>query len=137
MAESVSGLDNIQEGYIWRVGTGENINIYTDPWIPSSPGRKIVSPRGCNLYSKVSQLISPITGQWDEVLIREVFFSVDVNRILQIPLNTNGFEDFIVWNFTRHGRYTMRSGYYIQWRHQFGPRAAQMALPGSAASNPV
>jgi hypothetical protein len=38
---------------------------------------------------------------------------------------------------TSHGRYTVRSGYYLQWKHQFGPRANQLALPGTSANNPV
>jgi hypothetical protein len=57
-----SGIATFKQGYIWRVGTGENINIYTDPWIPSSHNRKILSPRGLGVYTKVSQLICPITG---------------------------------------------------------------------------
>jgi hypothetical protein len=38
-------------------------------------------------YSKVSQLIDVNTGLWDEALIRDLFFPVDVTRILQIPLD--------------------------------------------------
>jgi hypothetical protein len=52
----------------------------------------------------VAQLIDPITGQWDEDLIRSIFYISDVNRILQIPLNNHGFDDFIAWQFTKHGR---------------------------------
>jgi hypothetical protein len=60
-----------------------------------------------------------------------------MNRILQIPVNDHGFSDFVAWSFTSHGRYTVRSGYHVQWRHQFGDLAGQLALPGSSATNPV
>jgi hypothetical protein len=40
----VASIPTFKQGYIWRVGTGENINIYTDPWIPSSPNRQIITP---------------------------------------------------------------------------------------------
>jgi hypothetical protein len=105
--------------------------------VPSSPSKKVVSPRGMAVYTKVSELISPITGTWDEPLLRSLFFGVDVSRILQIPINNHGFDDFLAWSATSHGRYTVRSGYYLQWRHQFGGFANQLALPGSSANNPV
>jgi hypothetical protein len=65
------------------------------------------------LYTKVSQLIDPTTSSWDEDLIRSIFCTVDDKRIMQIPLNTNGFGDFISWKYTKHGRYTVRSGYHL------------------------
>jgi hypothetical protein len=58
-------------------------------------------------------------------------------RFKQIPLNNRGFDDFVAWGFTKHGRYTIRSGYYLQWKHQFGASANQLALVGSSALNPV
>jgi hypothetical protein len=64
------------------------------------------------------------------------FLTVDVNRILQIPLNSQGFDDFIAWSCTKHGGYTvMRSGYHLQWQNQFGAFAGQLALPGSSGTN--
>jgi hypothetical protein len=62
---------------------------------------------------------------------------VDVWHILEIPINNQGFEDFVSWHYTKHGRYTVHSRYHLQWRHQFGPSAGQLALPGSSALNPV
>jgi hypothetical protein len=55
----------------------------------------VVSPRAGALYTKVSDLISPLTGQWDDQLLREMFNEVDVGRIILIPLNNQGFGDFI------------------------------------------
>jgi hypothetical protein len=85
------------------VGNGERINIWDDPWILSSPNRKIISPRGGSVYTKVNELISPVTGQWDEDLLKDLFGDVDVWRILEIPLNNQGFAYFIAWHFTNHG----------------------------------
>src|SRR6266540_2085416 len=28
------GVELLKEGIVWRVGSGESINIWTDPWIP-------------------------------------------------------------------------------------------------------
>jgi hypothetical protein len=63
------GIAAFKRGYIWRIGMGENTNIYTDPWIPSSHNRRIESPRGLGVYSKVSQLICWVIGNWDVPLL--------------------------------------------------------------------
>jgi ribonuclease HI len=133
----VAGLSTFKRGYVWRVGTGEKIDIWRDPWIPTSPNLRILSPRGNAIYTKVSELIDPVTEQWDEDLLKDLFSTVDVGRILQIPLNNRGFDDFVAWGFSKHGRYTVRSGYYLQWKFQFGATTNQLALPGSSALNPV
>jgi hypothetical protein len=69
--------------------------------------------------------------------LNDLFNPIDVTRILQIPIGTHGFEDFISWHFTKHGLYTVRSGYHLQWRHHFGPSTGQLAIPGASALNPV
>jgi ribonuclease HI len=133
----LAGLTTFKRGYIWRVGNGEKIKIWEDPWIPSSANRRILTPRGGAIYTRVSELLCPITGQWDETLLNGLFNPIDVTRILQIPISTQGFEDFISWHFTKHGQYTVRSGYHLQWRHQFGPSTGQLAIPSVSALNPV
>jgi hypothetical protein len=119
------------------VRDGEKINIWRDSWIPTSANRKVTTVRGTTLLTKVSQLIDPHTGQWHEVLVHDIFNSLDAWRILQIPLNPNGFSDFIAWALTKHGFYTVRSAFHCQWHHQFGGVAPQMSLPGASAANPV
>jgi hypothetical protein len=98
-----------QKRFSLLVGNGEKINIWCDPWIPSSPDRKVISPRGGAVFTRVSELIEPITGQWDMSLLHSLFGEVDVHRILQIPLHRQGFDDFNAWDATSHGRYTIRS----------------------------
>lgn len=50
------------------------------------------------MVSKVNDLIDPMTGRWDDDLIRAIFNPVDATRILQILLNYGAFEDFIAWH---------------------------------------
>jgi hypothetical protein len=81
----------------------------------------------------LNDLIDPLTGQWDVSLLATLFNPADANRIMQIQ----GFNDFVAWNFTSHGRFTVRSAYRSQWRHQFGASAGQLALSERSAINPV
>ena len=73
---------------------GKKINIWTDPWIPSSENGMVISPRGTTILTRVSDLLNPITGAWDEQILIENFYSADVGRILQIPVNTQSFDDY-------------------------------------------
>ena len=77
------------------MGTGKKIDIWRDPSIPSSVTRKVITPCGVVMLSKVEDLIVPHIGQWDEILIRDNFSPVDVQRILQIPLHVQGMDDFV------------------------------------------
>ena len=35
-----------KRGYIWRIGDGNDVNIWTDPWVPASLDRKVVTKSG-------------------------------------------------------------------------------------------
>jgi hypothetical protein len=97
----------------------------------------VISPRSGAVYAKVCELISPGTSQWDVELLNELLCTPDKERIMQILINNKGFKDFVVWSHTKHGRYTVRSGYHTQWKHQFGPNVVHLAAPSVSAMNPV
>lgn len=99
----VAGIQTFKRGCIWRVGSGSHINLWEDPWIPSSATRKLITPRGGIMLTRVEEIIDPHTGHWDEDLIRNVLSPVDAHRILQIPLNVEAVEDFVAWHHTRSG----------------------------------
>jgi hypothetical protein len=69
------------------VGDGSQIDLWDDQWIPSSLTGKVLTSTGINIYTKVQQLIHPITGEWDEDIIRSIFWLVDAEQILPIPLH--------------------------------------------------
>jgi hypothetical protein len=77
------------------VGDISDINIWNDPWIPTSLSRNIITTRGNVVYTRVSELIDLVTRTWDEALLRSIFLLVDVNQILNIPLGVGMMEDFL------------------------------------------
>lgn len=108
----LQGIDVVKQGYIWRVGDGTNINIWRDPWIPRPWSRRVITPRGASLLTHVNELLCPITGAWDEQLIRETFCAEDARYILQIPVR-EGVQDFFAWHFDPKGVHSVRSAYKL------------------------
>jgi hypothetical protein len=92
----------VKKGYIWRIGTGESVKKWEDPWVPRIWDRKITTPRNRNLLERVAELISPVTGTWDEQLVSDTFCASDVRLILNIPVRTD-VDDFIAWHFDTKG----------------------------------
>jgi hypothetical protein len=45
----------------------------------------------------------------------ERFIPGCVTRILKIPLAIGMMEDFVSWNYTTTGIFTVRSAYHIEW----------------------
>jgi hypothetical protein len=118
----MAGLKTFRRGCIWRPGSGSTINIWTDHWVPSSPSRQVITPRGNCVLSRVEELIDPITGRWDEGLISEIFSEADVTRILRIPLPNFGQSDFIAWHLNKTGCFSVKSAYHKEWRAEFRRR---------------
>jgi len=63
------GVELLKEEIIWRIGNGSSVNIWSDPWLPRGHTRKLATPRGRSLLTRVSELIDPQTESWDEQLI--------------------------------------------------------------------
>jgi hypothetical protein len=130
------GVNTLKKGYIWRVGDGSKINIWNDAWIPGSHDRKIVTRRGHNLLTHVSDLIDPITDRWDEELVKQTFWSIDIGRILAIPL-TDSMEDFIAWHYNKNGVFSVKSAYHVEWDFQHGQKLRRTNGVGNSTVNPV
>jgi len=112
------------------VGDGSQINILEDHWIPGSHNLKVLTPRESNLLSKIEDLIDPTTGNWDENLVKGLFWEVDANRILHIPL-VQGREDVVAWHHTQNGYFSVGSAYHVQWLHKFRASNAHQQAGGT------
>lgn len=124
------GSECFKRGYIWRVEDGSQIKIWENCRIPSSHSLKILTPRGNNLVTNVEELINPVDGNWDEEMIRDMFWPVDIHRILQIPL-VSGREDFVAWHFNSNDLFSVRSAYHQQWMHKFSGNLIQEQASGA------
>jgi hypothetical protein len=58
------GLELLKHGVIWRVGNGENIRVWRDPWILRDANHLPRSPQGRCRYRWVADFILP-DGTWN------------------------------------------------------------------------
>ncbi|EEC66671.1 hypothetical protein OsI_32959 [Oryza sativa Indica Group] len=107
----LKGIQLLRKGVIWRVGNGEHINIWSDPWLPRDM-RFVTTRRGASLITRVCELIDPTTGQWDIELIQQIFNENDAKIITRIPLR-EGQEDFIAWQPDTKGIFSVKSAYKL------------------------
>jgi hypothetical protein len=91
----LKGINLLKEGLVWQIGNGEQVKMWSDPWIPRQGSRIPITPRHQNLLTRVQELIDPITGDWDEVLVRNTFWDVDAYEILKIPIRDD-FDDYLL-----------------------------------------
>lgn len=119
------------------MGSGHKINIWEDSWIPSSCSRKIITFRGNCVLTRVHELIDPVSGAWDEALVREIFWPVDADRILQIPIYQDDTEDFVAWHLTKSGIFSVKSAYYRQWEDNYIDSNPGPMYGGGSAQHPV
>ena len=96
----------------WQVGSGENIYIWKDKWIPNPSTYQVISPRTLLPEDAiVNVLIDADHGTWRSDLVRELFLNFEADIILSIPLSTRMPGDKLVWAATPNGKFTMKSVY--------------------------
>ncbi|KAA3468713.1 reverse transcriptase [Gossypium australe] len=94
-----SARELIEDGMLWRIGKGDRVNIWNDPWLPG---------RENDILSGQEIRIRWITVNQ---LIRNLFDEDTASRILSIPISGSSLEDTLVWKFEGSGTYSVRSGY--------------------------
>ncbi|KAK4425122.1 hypothetical protein Salat_1706100 [Sesamum alatum] len=98
----------------WRVGNGESIHIWVDRWVPSSTDFcPKLKPTGYDESSRVASLIDHDNGGWRVSTIRSLFYPLDVEAILTIPLGRTVDEDSLIWHFKLNGRFSVRSAHHL------------------------
>jgi ribonuclease HI len=108
----LQGLQLLKEGVIWRVGTGEHIKVWTDPWTPRGRTRRPCTPDGLGEDLKVEDLIDPMSNQWDLEVLQGLFYEEDVKDIMKIPI-CRGMEDHVAWHPDKKGLFSVKSAYHL------------------------
>lgn len=63
--------------------------------------------------TRVSDLLNAQGDDWDHAKIDDMFSTDDACDIKQIPVGGQGVEDFLAWNFSKDGVFTVRSAYHL------------------------
>jgi hypothetical protein len=113
----LEGIKLVKRGMIWRIGNGQSVNIWNGPWVPRGLTRQPCSHRGQHIIQWISELIDPMSGAWDEELVRQTFQSKDTLIILAIPV-CEDFEDYIGWYFDTRGIFSVKSAYKVQMDYE-------------------
>lgn len=71
------------------------------------------------MVSKVSDLLLPDRKEWNEHLVRELFSELDADDILHIKILRWDGNDFLAWNWTTNGLFTVRSAYKLRRQEDF------------------
>lgn len=108
----------------WRVGTGNEIKIWEDPWIPIPSRFRIFSTKlmGCNI-TLVNQLVCQQSHTWNFPILKSIFSEWEVDVIVS-SLSIRKPEDKLIWHFDKKGKFSVKSAYQIAWRWQSGEVAA-------------
>lgn len=77
-------------------------------WLPRDFNMRPITSISDNPPQWVSQLILPSEASWNREKIMETFITIDVDRILSIPLCTRQMDDFCSWNFEKKGIFIFR-----------------------------
>lgn len=125
----------MEQGIIWRIGDGSSVWIWEDPWIPAGLSRRLRTPRGNTLLTKVSELIDPVTSSWDVQLVKDLFWEEDVVNILAIPMHTER-DDIVAWHFDTKGCFSIKSAYHVLEDRAENMRVRQRGEASSIANNP-
>lgn len=108
----VRGIQALKHGLIWRIGNGQQVNIWLDPWIPNAATRRPSMPKGHSILTRVSELIDPVSMSRDEELVRDTFWENNAKLILAIPVRVEQ-EDFLAWHFDSKGILCVKSAYHV------------------------
>ncbi|XP_074352648.1 putative mitochondrial protein AtMg00310 [Apium graveolens] len=104
--------DLVISGSRYKVGSGESIKVWTDPWLPDDEGPLLLAPAHSELQNiMVSSLLCPENNRWDMDVLQDIFAERDIQRILRIPRGSGSNDDSWMWIDDEKGLYTVKTGY--------------------------
>lgn len=108
------GRDLLREGLVWRIGDGTRINIHHDAWIPRSGNMKPLGQVFIPGVIKVADLLTADGTNWDTARVDAMFSPDDATDIKQIAVGGPATEDFLAWNLTKNGMFSVKSAYHLR-----------------------
>ncbi|XP_074283704.1 uncharacterized protein LOC141608241 [Silene latifolia] len=98
----------LREGFAWKFGDGNLINIKNDDWILGT--KPNLKPKFRSHPITFADLLLDST-HWNKQIIFKFFETVSARQICSLELPPEPMDDFVYWKFTEDGRYSTCSGY--------------------------
>jgi ribonuclease HI len=108
------GRSLLKEGLIWRIGDGAKIDVWKENWIPRSGLKRPLGHKPETTINKLNEVILPDGQGWNVAKLNELFFEGDVADILKTPVGHAGSEDYVAWNYTKNGIFSVKSAYHLR-----------------------
>ncbi|XP_035546588.1 uncharacterized protein LOC118348634 [Juglans regia] len=109
-----NALSLLKEGLIWKVGNGEKIKIWGNKWLSTPSSFSIQSPvSSLDKEARVCELMQG-RGEWNTLLIRNIFNKEEADQICSIPVSSMEVEDRLVWGPSKKGIFSVRSAYHLE-----------------------
>jgi hypothetical protein len=109
----IHGRNLLREGLVWRIGNGESIKVADDNWIPRSGVQRPLGHLQEECPKRVCDFITDEGGAWDVDKLTAHFVPLDVADILRTPVGRAGSSDFLAWNFTKNGVFSVKMAYHL------------------------
>ncbi|XP_012448822.1 uncharacterized protein LOC105772009 [Gossypium raimondii] len=117
----------LKDGFEWKVGNGQSIDIRRDNWGFESLNGDTLNPNVLNLHErKVRDLWSIDQWSWNKKRVRELYDRFMGDQNFNLSLNGKESNDRVVWFHNPSGFYTSKTAYsWLLLRQMgFGPHRA-------------
>lgn len=103
----LTGRDLLEENIAWKVGNGDDINLWHDKWVVGIKGLKLSCERIPDelFQQKVSSIIDDQPKRWNLGSIEQHVNLVEKEAILAITLPEAEKEECVVWPANKSGVY--------------------------------
>lgn len=110
----MAALPLLKNGIRKSIGMGDDTLVWADPWLPSRPTRPpILCGSSFNPSLRIVELLDPVSKDWNFELLNTLVIPSDVPLILSLkPTRTSRTLKY-VWNLTKPGIYSVKSGYEL------------------------
>ncbi|KAL4338016.1 hypothetical protein AHAS_Ahas12G0168000 [Arachis hypogaea] len=109
----------MKKGLCWSIGSGENIRIWHDPWLPPYPFQLNINNSPFTGINMLKDLLTE-NRRWNQDLITELFPSVVRNRILSPSINVDS-RDKIQCIRNKRKQYDSASVYLVAYNFFHDP----------------
>ena len=109
----IHGRELLREGIVWRVGNGASIKIHHDNWIPRQGSLQPLGQQFIPGITQIRHLLNEPGDAWDMDKLQLMFTPGDIEDIRHIVVGGPNMQDYMAWNFTKNGEFTVKSAYHF------------------------